>query len=156
MRFLDLIQSFASRLGFTIEENSDGVYNFEIDGSAFTIYDLSNNDQVVFTGDLGLPPSGQQLDNLYQLLLEAQYLFKETQGATFSIHPETGHITICRPFALFSLDAENFFTYAEQFINTLKAWVKVVQNFRSTASSTQTSTDSNLENGFFGGEMLLV
>lgn len=154
MMFHELIQSFGARLNLPIESDADGVYSFDIDHLHFAIHDLSTQDVVAFTGDLGLPPSGQDVSGLYTLLMEAQYLFQETHGATFSIHPETKHITLCRVHPLVALDADTFFTSVEQFVNTLEAWSEIIRNYRSAESAPE--TESMPEHGFLSGDFLHV
>lgn len=154
MVFHELIQSFGTRLNLPIVSDADGVYSFDIDRLHFAIHDLSSQDAVAFTGDLGFPPDEQQLSGLYGLLMEAQYLFQETHGATFSIHPETKHITLCRVQPLVALDAETFFTSVEQFVNTLEAWTEIIRNYHPTESTTETDYAPHL--GFLSGDILHV
>lgn len=156
MMFHELIQVFNERLGINTDLDADGVYTFEIDTLTFTIFDLSQQDQVAFTGDLGEIPSGQEMEGLYRLLLEAQYLFRETQGSAFAIDPETEHITLCRTFPLQSLDKESFFALAEQFVNTLERWATIVRNYRSVAPEKTAEPLLRPEEAIFGGDMLLV
>lgn len=129
MTFSDLITDFAARLGMTIEPDADGVYSFDGEGITFTIHDLSPVGQVALTGDVGLPPP-EKPEKLYKLVLEAQYLFQETQGATMSLNPETGRFTLCRTLPLDALTPDAFFALAEQFVNTLEAWAQIIQNYR--------------------------
>ena len=154
MMFHELIQAFGTRLNLAIESDANGVYSFDIDHLHFTIHDLSPQDQVAFTGDLGLPPTGQTLEGLYRLLLESQYLFQETHGATFSIHPDTKHITLCRVLPLMSLDADSFFAAVEQFVNTLEAWAEIIRNYRSAEADTESAYEPELS--FLSGDILHV
>lgn len=156
MMFHELIQVFNERLGINTDPDDDGIYNFAIDKLTFTIFDLSQQNQVAFTGDLGEIPSGQEMEGLYRLLLESQYLFRDTQGASFSINPETEHITLCRTFPLQSLDKESFFAAAEQFVNTLEKWSEITRNYRSGAPEKIPAAAIPIGNNFPGGDMIFV
>lgn len=149
MTFPELITDFASRLGMTLESTPDGVYTFDVEGMAFAIHDLSTVDAVAFTGDLGQPPP-ENPEGLYRLALEAQYLFQNTQGATLSINPENGNFTLCRTLGLTALDVESFFVAAEQFVNTLEVWGKIVQNYRAIVAQPSNAEDeATLNPGLF-------
>lgn len=138
MTFSELMSDFGTRLGIPLEPDADGVYGFDVEGMTFAIHDLPENAQAVFTGDLGQPPP-ENPEGLYRLVLEAQYLFQETQGSTLSLNPETGRFTLCRTLPLLALDPDTFFAAAEQFINTLEAWSKIIRNYRAAADAAPAS-----------------
>lgn len=156
MMFHELLEVFNERLGINTDIDDDGVYNFDIDKLRFTIFDLSQHDQVAFTGDLGEIPSGQEMEGLYRLLLESQYLFRDTQGATFSINPETQRITLCRTLPLQALDKDSFFSAAEQFVNSLEKWSEITQNYRSVAPEKAPAAEIPLGNNLFGGDHMML
>lgn len=154
--FHDLLQIFNNRLGLDTTPDKDGIYNFDIDNLNFTIFDLSENNLVAFTGDLGEPPSDQTLEGLYSLLLSSQYLFCKTQGATFSLHPDTGHIILCQALPLSALTPETFFNAAEQFVNTLEEWSKIIKDYRSVESSNKAPDTFQLDKYILDGNILRV
>lgn len=152
MTFSELIADFGARLNMEIESDADGIYTFDVEGMTFTIHDLASLDQVAFTGDLGQPPP-ENPTGLYRLVLEGQYLFQETQGATISINPETGNFTFCRSLELNATNADTFFATAEQFINVLEAWQKIIQNYRAAdpapaVEASEPFPQSNFLSGF--------
>lgn len=150
MDFHELIQTFNTRLGLDNEINEEGIYPFEIDDLKFTIINLSENNQVAFLGDLGLPPTTE----VYGFLLQSQYLFKNTNGATFSLDPDTGNIILCQVLPLQLLDANAFIALAEQFVNTLEGWSTILKNYRPEPPAT--SDNSSPSNAFFNNDILLV
>lgn len=156
MTFHELFSTFNERLGVNTDPNDDGVYTFEIDTLTFTVFDLSQADQVAFAGDLGEIPSGQETEGLYRLLLEAQYLFRETQGAAFAIDPETGHLTLCRTLPLNALNKDIFFAQAEHFVNCLETWSEIIRNYRSAVPGKIPGGELPIETAFPGTGMILV
>lgn len=125
-----LIKYFGDQLGINLDYNPDGAYAFEIDGLAFAIHDLSDCGRIVLSGDMGSPPPGDR-EHLYKTLLEAQYMLKCTGGATFSINPDTGNLTLCKVLVTAVLDDGEFFQETESFINALHSWASVISNYRS-------------------------
>ena len=128
-----LIENFGERLGMTLGHNPNGVYLFEIDGRAFSIHDIAECDRIVLCGDLGHPPP-ESTEKLCTTLLEAQHMLKGTAGATFSIDPETGNISLCKALVPAILDNDAFFRELESFIDTLHTWADIIADFRAKAT----------------------
>jgi hypothetical protein len=105
MDSFNLIEKFGERLGMALEHDPNGSYNFEIDGRAFSIHDIDECGRIVLSGDLGHPPP-ECREKLCVALLEAQHLFKNTAGATFSIDPETGNFSLCKTLVPAVLDTD--------------------------------------------------
>ena len=57
-------------------------------------------------------------------------MLKSTSGATFSIHPDTGDLTLCKILVPAILDNDGFFQEAESFINALHSWAEIIGNYR--------------------------
>ena len=133
MEINDILKSFSEKIGMEIVPSDDGVYMFEVDEMIITFHVLPELDEIVLTGDIGEPPP-ERLENLYKTILEAQYLFKATFGATISLNEENNRFTLCKALPCKLLDGDSFFNEAEQFINTLEVWVKLVKNYRDSAS----------------------
>ena len=128
-----LIEKFGERLGMTLEHNKDGVYLFEIDDLAFSIHDLDECGRIILSGDLGHPPP-EGKEKLCAVLLEAQHMFNNTAGATFSLDPESGSFSLCKALVPAVLDADGFFAETESFVNTLHAWAEIIRDFRPKAA----------------------
>ena len=129
-----LIKYFGEQLGIDLDRNPDGTYAFEVDGLAFAIHDLDDCGRIVLSGDVGYPPL-EDRERLYKTLLEAQNMLKSTGGATFSINPDTGNLTLCKVLVTAILDDGEFFQETENFINVLHSWAGVISNCCSEIAS---------------------
>ena len=54
--------------------------------------------------------------------MEANYFHRGTGGATFSLNPETGALTLIASKKLDALGEEDFFAFVEKFVNALATW----------------------------------
>ena len=142
-----LIQHFAEQLGLIIDPNPDGAYIFEVDGLQFSIYDIAELDKIIISGDIGYPPPGNR-ESLYKSILEAQYMLKSTSGATFSLNPDTGILTLCKILIPAILDNDAFFQEAENFINALHSWADIIRNYRQESALDEQASLSSLNSGF--------
>ena len=129
-----LIKYFGEQLGIDLDRNPDGAYSFEVDGLAFVIHDLDDCGRIVLSGDIGYPPP-EDREHLYKTLLDAQYMLKCTGGATFSINPDTGNLTLCKALVTAILDDREFFQETENFINVLHSWAGIISNYSSEIAS---------------------
>jgi len=136
MEINDIIKSFSEKIGMEIVPSDDGVYMFEVDEMIITFHVLPELDEIVLTGDIGEPPP-ERLENLYKTILEAQYLFNGTAGATISLNSENNHFSLCKALPCKILDGDSFFSEAEQFVNTLEVWAKMVENYRDIAPNAE-------------------
>ena len=62
-------------------------------------------------------------------------MLKSTGGATFSINPDTGNLTLCKALVTAILDDSEFFQEAESFINALHSWAGIISNYSSEIAS---------------------
>ncbi len=143
METKELIKGLGELFGVELQLDEDGVCAFAADELTITIRDLPEAGIVVLSGDLGEPPP-MGLEKLYQAMLESQYLFKHTHGATFSRNPENGRFALCKPLEISLLDVKSFVAEAESFVNTVETWAKVIRDYRGTVAS-ETAEDPTLE-----------
>ena len=61
-------------------------------------------------------------------------MLKGTAGATFSIDPETGNISLCKALVPAILNNDAFFQELESFIDTLHTWADIIADFRAKAT----------------------
>ncbi len=128
----EIIGTLGAKLGIELEFDDENVCSLEADGMIVTIHNLREIDTIAITGDLGEPPPWN-LENLYRSMLEANYLFKDTSGATISFNPETGRFALCRALPCTALDGESFFAAVERFVSTLEIWARIIRDYRSSA-----------------------
>ena len=128
----EIIRAFGAKLGIGLEFDAENACSFEADGLSLTIHNLPEIDMIAITGDLGDPPPWK-LEGLYRIMLEANYLFRETSGASLSFNPEKGRFALCRAMPCKALDGETFFSEAERFVSTLEMWARIVRNYRGSA-----------------------
>ncbi|MBR5733996.1 MAG: type III secretion system chaperone [Desulfovibrionaceae bacterium] len=128
----EIIKAFGAKLGIGLEFDADNVCSFEADGLSVTIHNLREIDTIAITGDLGDPPPWS-LEDLYRTMLEANYLFRDTSGASLSFNPESGRFALCRAMPCKALDGESFFSEAERFVSTLEMWARIVRDYRAAS-----------------------
>jgi len=132
MRFDELLKAFGEKLGGNMELTPDesGAVALDIDGMPLTILGLEEVGRVALVGVIGEPPPEEKMERLYRAMLEANHNFAGTAGATLSINPDTGKVSLCRMLPLELMDGEKFFSETEHFVNTLEMWRKLVEDFR--------------------------
>lgn len=131
MQYEELLKAFGTKLGcIDLKPDEASCVALEVDGMPLTIMGLDELRQVALTGEIGEPPPAEKMERLYRTLLIANHNFAGTHGATISINPETGKISLCRLVSLELTDADAFFTDVERFVNTLETWRKLVSDFR--------------------------
>ena len=131
-----LIKNFGTRLGIKLKLDDSHSCSFEADNTLITITHLPETDEIVLLGDLGELP-GANREPLLMKLLQGNYLFKETHGATFSVNTESKHIVLCRLFPAASMDDYGFFALTEQFVNVAEHYARIL-----TAKNTEINSPS--------------
>lgn len=136
MESFELIKKFGEKVGANISPDDDNVYTFEVDEMIISFHILPELDSIVLTGDIGEPPP-ENLENLYKVMLEAQYLFNGTAGATISLNAENNCFSLCKALSCKILDGDSLYEEAEHFINTLEVWARLVKDYRDVASKAE-------------------
>ena len=148
METSELIEALGRKMGVALTFK-DGATAFEADGMTVAVNDLPELGAVALTGDIGAPPP-ERLESLYRTVLEAQHLFRGTNGATISLDPGTGHFALNRAIPLATADAESFAVEVERFINTQETFAKIVRDFRAAGAAAPAAADPDgiLTTGF--------
>ena len=136
MESFELIKKFGEKIGVNLTPDEDNVYTFEVDEMIVTFNVLPELDEIVLSGDIGEPPP-EHLENLYKVMLEAQYLFNGTAGATISLNAENNHFSLCKALSCKILDGDSLYEEAEHFVNTLEVWTKLVKDYRGVTSKVE-------------------
>ena len=137
MKIEELIQEFNRAAGLEEVPAADGVWKFSADGAVFGVSADEAGEKVYLFGEIPSPVPDKE-DAFRKTMLEANYFFNGTGGATFSINPETGAYTLIAAERLDRLAPESFFAFVEKFVNTLATWKAIALS----AEASPTSSDS--------------
>ena len=131
MEFKDLINGLAEKMGVgeDIEIDAENRCLLEFDNMGVVIQGVDAAQAVVLLAPIGVPPP-ENPTQLYRGLLEANYLFQGTSGATLSVEPEQGGINLCRQLDARALDVEGLMLALDAFLNTLAAWKTFIDGYR--------------------------
>lgn len=121
MKIEELIHEFNSAAGIEEVPAADGVWKFSADGAVFGVSADEAEENVYLFGEIPNPLAGKE-DAFRKTLLEANYFFNGTGGATLSINPETEAYTLIAVEKLDRLNPESFFAFVEKFVNSLSTW----------------------------------
>jgi len=158
MTYEELLKGFGEKLGGGVDLKPDtaGAVGLDIDGMPLTILGLEEIGQVVLSGVIGEPPPADRMERLYKAMLEANHNFTGTFGATLSINPDDGKVSLCKALPLALTDGDSFFAEVEHFVNTLETWSKLVADFRGAElgeGAADAPADEVTPPGGFGGFM---
>ncbi len=133
MGFDELVLEAGRSLGVELALH-DGATRLTIDGMDVSVLEIADLEAVVLNGVIGEPPP-QGLAPLYRAMLEANFNFAGTAGATLAVNPENGELTLTRVAPLACLGVEAFLSLLEGFVNVLETWRKIVADYRPSEPS---------------------
>lgn len=133
MEYRALITEFAARLGIEdVAFDEENVVRIQADDMTFAFMEIpERNVLLTWSKVAAVPP--EKLDQLYRLLLEASFMGRATEGATFSL--DRGSVYLHRIDSLVDLDAEVLTKIFEGFVNLVEKWKGVIETFRADDSS---------------------
>lgn len=140
MTFNDLMVEVGKRLSVELAVH-DGTTQLVVDDMEVSVLEVTELDAVVLNGVIGEPPP-QGLEPLYRAMLEANYSFAGTAGATLAVSPDGGELTLTRLAPLATLDVEGFLSLFESFVNVLETWRKIVADYRPAVADSAPSAPS--------------
>ncbi len=153
MTFDELMVETGRKLGIELVTH-DGMTQLTVDDMDVSILELVELESIVLSGVIGEPPP-QGLEPLYRAMLEANYSFAGTAGATLAVNPENGVLTLTRLVPSVRLDADALVSVLEGFVNVLEMWRKIVADYRpNVADASSTSSPNDMTKG--DGWMLQV
>ncbi|WP_019002218.1 type III secretion system chaperone [Succinimonas amylolytica] len=123
----ELIKNLGQKLGLDLEPDETRSCNFSADDMTITVTFMEEMDILVLVGDLGTPPDFDR-ERLYKLMLEANYLYSATQGASLALNEADGHVCLNRFFPVQLLDDNSFYSHVERFINIGTFWMQVIRD----------------------------
>ena len=129
MTFEELIAAFAARYGIEGLEAGDGAAALDVDGMEVGILYDGPADAVTLCAEIGEPPATAE-DRFGGVMLQANFLFRGTDGATLAQDPDTEAFAIVRALELPGLDPDAFSEAVERFVNQLERWKRLLADFR--------------------------
>ncbi len=128
MEYNELIAGFAAKFGVEGIVTKDGITALKIDGMRVEIVHNEVDDSVLFYGVVGQGPT-DDIPKYNAFLLQANFLFQGTRGATLSQNPKTKEYVLVRAYPLEHLDTDAFIAALEAFVNGVERWRKVLAEF---------------------------
>ena len=121
MKLEVLIGKFSAAVGIENVPAVEGVWKFSADGNVFGVTGDETGETVWLFGEVPYVDP-EKKDALLKAAMEANYFHRGTGGATFSLNPETGALTLIASAKLDALGEEDFFAFVEKFVNALATW----------------------------------
>ena len=121
MKLEVLIGKFSAAVGIKNVPAVEGVWKFSADGNVFGVTGDETGETVWLFGEVPYVDP-EKKDALLKAAMEANYFHSGTGGATFSLNPETGALTLIASAKLDALGEEDFFAFVEKFVNALATW----------------------------------
>ena len=117
----ELIGKFSANAGLEYAPSVEGVWKFSADGNIFGVTGDEEGAKVWLFGEIPFADPAKK-GALVKAAMEANYFHRGTGGATFSLNPDTGALTLVASKRLDALGEEAFFAFVEKFVNTLAVW----------------------------------
>lgn len=146
MEYRALLTELASGLGISsLSFADDGVVRIRADEVTVSFMEVPDRRALLMWSEVATPPP-ENLTQLYRLLLEAMFMGRATQGASFSI--EDNAVYLHRMDELVNLDSQELAKILEAFINLVEQWRKVIEAFRADNSEPAVELASAEQPGF--------
>ena len=134
MEYRKLVGDFAAGLGLAdIAFDEDGVARLAADDMVVSFMEVPERRALLMWSEVA-PPPPEDLARLGKVLLEAMFMGRATQGATFSCENDT--IYLHRMDPLVDLDPESLSTTVGAFLNLVEKWRDVIGSFRADEAET--------------------
>lgn len=122
MEYKELIADFGKRLGLDhFEPDEEGLCELDTDEFTVTLQHVPEHDMVLTTAlvcELGPDPSAA----FYRALLESNFMYQRTRGATLSVDAAANTVMLSRYDRLNQIDGEIFFRTIDGFFHALSEW----------------------------------
>ncbi len=130
MDFNELLAAFAAKYGIEGLDGADGAAELDVDGFRVELLDDTQTHSLLACAEIGLPQP--DADGAFcGLMLKANFLLRDTEGATLCQNPETGAYALVRPFPLALADAESLGAGLESLVNQAENWRRILASLRS-------------------------
>ena len=153
MEFKELVAAFAAKYKIDGLQDATGAAELDVDGIRVELIDDPQSRMIIACAEIGHPPP--DVNGAFgEMMLQANFLLRATDGATLCQNPETHAYALVRPFHLALTDAETFGEGLESLVNQTENWRKALAGLReaeaaqSAASATDGDHHDMLSNGF--------
>lgn len=154
MQFSDIFSIFAERYGVSgIEPDENGGCSLGIDDMTVSFMPVPGSDKLLTYSELAEVPS-EKPEMLFSAMLQANYLYQGTGGASFAQDPETKKIFLNRYDDLRFMDSDGFCTMLENFVNLVETWRKMIADYCPDEADTSAVEDA-LPSSAFGNSGFL-
>lgn len=133
MEFNDLLSALGEKIGIDLKADEEGTVNLAVDNMSVVLQAVPELDKLLLYGEVGDPPP-EGADRLAEAMLQSNYLFQGTGGATLSQDADSGSYFLCQYEVLSLLDSEKFEKLLESFVNTLESWRRLVADYGPVAA----------------------
>lgn len=90
---------------------------------------------------------GEHSPALLLSVLQANYLFRGTAGATLAVRPDSKTLFLNRSLRLDAISYDDFVQALSDFTDTLAEWKRLIADYRPTASEPQTPSSDTIPAG---------
>lgn len=131
MDFETLIAALGGKLGVELD-GTGGACGLDVDGVDVVLQDAG--EWLLVHTDLGEPPP-QDPAALFRAMLEANFLYGGTGGATLAVSPTDGHAHLQKYTWLERLDADGALLFVDRFAETASRWKTLLADYRPVAEA---------------------
>jgi hypothetical protein len=132
-QFSDLLHNFGKTIGLPdLAPDETGYCCLMFDENVVNIEFDEATEQVFLYSNVGdLPKEGRE--GLYEMLLEANYFFRGTRGATLSVDTGSDRVVAAYQVPLGALGNSQFESTVENFVHVTESWKKKLCEFQMDA-----------------------
>jgi len=124
MTFNELMAEFGKKVGLAkLVPNKDGLCEIDTPFATVNIQNVPETGMVLLTG-LVRPVGENPSPAFLRALLEANFMFRKTHGATLSIDAEANTVMLVRCERLADLDCDRFAVILTRFLEAMGEWTK--------------------------------
>jgi len=135
MTYEELIAEFGKKVGLDyLKPNEDGLCEIDTDFATVNIQYVEETEMVLLTG-LVRPVEDEPSPKFLRSLLEANFMFQRTHGATLSIDPDSNAVMLVRFERLSDLDCDRFALIVRRFLEAMQEWMKKEDDPKEESSS---------------------
>ena len=130
MEYKTLVRELGEKLGLELD-GALGAVGLEIEGVSVVLQLAGGaRGDILFThADLGQPPP-ECRDALGRAVLEANFLYQGTGGASFALNPADGHLHLQRYDWLDRLDVDAAVAMLQRFFGTISSWRTILADIQ--------------------------